>query len=461
MNVNFNEKTRMLEVEYKFREVEQANLFRNIYPYSQVPKLVFNHRIVPMNIPEKLFITDTTFRDGQQSRSPYTTGQICRIYDLLSRLDNGSGIINKSEFFIYSKKDKEAIIKCSEKGHRFPKITSWIRARKEDFDMAKELDIEETGILVSCSDYHIFKKLNMNRSQAIDAYLRVINDTLDAGIIPRCHLEDITRADFYGFVLPFVKKLMELSSQSGTPIKIRACDTLGLGVSIPGIALPRSVPQIIYGLINYSGVPSEWLEWHGHNDFYKAVTNSTSAWLYGASMVNASLLGIGERTGNCPLEAMVMEYTQLRGNSGGMDLQVITEIAEYFENELDYEIPPRTPFVGRAFNATRAGIHADGLLKDEEIYNIFNTSKILGRPPQVVIDAHSGLAGIAMWVNNYFDLAGKRKIDKKDGRIARIKEWIDGEYGKGRITVISDVEMEQLVSQYMPGLLKLRESRVE
>jgi isopropylmalate/homocitrate/citramalate synthase len=423
--------------------------------------MVFNHRRVPFNIPEKLFITDTTFRDGQQSRSPYTTEQICKIYDLLHKMDNGSGIINKSEFFIYSKKDKEAIIKCSEKGYDFPKITSWIRAKKEDFEIVKELEIKETGILVSCSDYHIFKKLKMNRKQAIEAYLKVINETLEEGIVPRCHLEDITRADFYGFVLPFVKQLMDLSKEADIPIKIRACDTLGLGVAIPGVALPRSVPQIIYGLVNYSGVPSEWLEWHGHNDFYRAVSNSTAAWMYGAAMINTSLLGIGERTGNCPLEAMVIEYAQLRGDTGGMDLRAITEISEFFENELDYEIPPRTPFVGRAFNATRAGIHADGLLKDEEIYNIFDTSKILGRPPKVVIDAHSGLAGIAIWINNYYDLVGDRKIDKKDDRIKKIKEWIDNEYEQGRITVISDVEMEQLVGEFAPNLLKLRESRVE
>jgi isopropylmalate/homocitrate/citramalate synthase len=348
-----------------------------------------------------------------------------------------------------------------EKGYDFPQVTAWIRAKKEDFQLVKDIGIKETGILVSCSDYHIFKKLKMNRSQAMSMYLEIVSSALDAGIIPRCHLEDITRADFYGFVLPFVNKLMELSKEAKMPVKIRACDTLGLGVSIPGVALPRSVPQIIYGLINYGEVPSEWVEWHGHNDFYKAVSNSTAAWLYGAGAINTSLLGIGERTGNTPLEAMVMEYTQLRGTSDGMDLKVITEIAEYFENELNYEIPPRTPFVGRAFNATRAGIHADGLLKNEEIYNIFDTATILGRPPVIMIDAHSGAAGIAGWLNNYFSLKGDDRIDKRDERIAKIKEWIDTEYAGGRTTVIGDSEMEWLAKQHFPKLLSLRQSRVE
>lgn len=387
--------------------------------------------------------------------------EISKLFDLLHKLDNGSGIIKQSEFFLYSKVDREAVAKCMEKGYDYPQITSWIRAKKEDFQLAKDMGIKETGILVSCSDYHIFKKLKMNRTQAMEQYLGIVSSALEAGIIPRCHLEDITRSDFYGFVLPFVNKLMGLSKQANMPVKIRACDTMGLGVSIPGVAMPRSVPQIIYGLVNYAEVPSEWLEWHGHNDFYRAVTNSTTAWLYGAANVNTSLLGIGERTGNTPLESMVMEYVQLRGDSGGMDLRVITEIAEFFENKLNYEIPPRTPFVGRAFNATRAGIHADGLLKDEEIYNIFDTTKILGRPPVVVVDKHSGLAGVAAWLNNYFMLKGDKAIDKKNQKVAKIKARIDNEYENGRTTVMSDAEMEQLAKEYFPELLSLRQSRVE
>ncbi|NLI37973.1 MAG: 2-isopropylmalate synthase [Clostridiaceae bacterium] len=461
MNVKFNQKSKMMEIEFQFRDVKDPNLFRNIYPYNEVPRLVFNHRIVPMNIPEKLYITDTTFRDGQQSRSPYTVEEISKLFDLLHKLDNGSGIIKQSEFFLYSKVDREAVEKCMEKGYDFPQITAWIRAKKEDFQLVKDMGIKETGILVSCSDYHIFKKLKKDRVQAMEQYLGIVSSALEAGIVPRCHFEDITRADFYGFVLPFVNKLMELSKQAKMPVKVRACDTLGLGVSIPGVVLPRSVPQIIYGLVNYGELPSEWLEWHGHNDFYRAVTNSTTAWLYGAANVNTSLLGIGERTGNTPLEAMVMEYVQLRGDSGGMDLRVITEIAEFFENELNYEIPPRTPFAGRAFNATRAGIHADGLLKDEEIYNIFDTTKILGRPPVVVVDKHSGLAGVAAWLNNYFMLKGDKAIDKRDEKVARIKAWIDKEYENGRTTALGDAEMEQLAKEYFPELLSLRQSRVE
>jgi isopropylmalate/homocitrate/citramalate synthase len=454
----FNKKTNTLEqslYRYGLQDVPSPNLYREIFSYDEIPKCAFNHRRVPMFPADEIWITDTTFRDGQQSREPYTVEQIVTLYKMLHRLGGPKGIIRQCEFFLYSDRDKEAVYKCQELGYEYPEVTSWIRATKSDFQLAKEMGVRESGILVSCSDYHIFKKLNMTRKQALDHYLGIIKSAIEVGIRPRCHFEDITRADFYGFVVPFALELRRLSEESGVPIKIRACDTLGLGVPYPGVALPRSVPGIIYGLRHYAGFPSELIEWHGHNDFYKAVVNSAAAWLYGASAVNCSLLGIGERTGNTPLEAMIIEYAQLRGTTDGMDTTVITEIAEYYEKELGYEIPPRTPFVGRNFNVTQAGIHADGLMKDEEIYNIFNTEKLLNRPVGVAINQTSGTAGIAHWINSHFRLTGDRKVSKRDEKVLRLKEWVDEQYRNGRVTCISDQELEKAIRDLVPEILDM------
>ncbi|MBQ7896977.1 MAG: 2-isopropylmalate synthase, partial [Clostridia bacterium] len=337
---------------------------------------------------------------------------------------------------------------CMNLGLKFPEITTWIRASLNDFKLIRDMGIKETGILVSCSDYHIFKKLGMTRGQALEHYKKTISAALELGIKPRCHFEDITRADFYGFVLPFVNELQKMSRDSGIPIKIRACDTMGYGVPFSEVALPRSVPGIIYGLKHYADVPSEMIEWHGHNDFYKGVANATCAWLYGACSVNCSMLGIGERTGNVPLEAMVMEYASLRGTLDGMDTTVITEIADFFKNDIGYTIHENTPFVGANFNSTRAGIHADGLIKDEEIYNIFDTATLLNRPAQVTVSNTSGLAGIAYWLNAHYNLKGEAALTKKDDMVLYIKAWVDEQYNGGRQTVISTEEMEMLVMEY-------------
>jgi len=455
--VFMNRQNNLLQLEehlYPLVDVTQPNVFRNLFPYDEVPKIAFNDRIVPHNFPEEIWITDTTFRDGQQSRAPYTTEQIVTIYDYLHRLGGPKGIIRQSEFFLYSKKDRDAVYRCMERGYEFPEVTSWIRASKKDFELVKEIGMKETGILVSCSDYHIFYKMKMTRREALNHYLSVVRECLETGIAPRCHFEDITRSDIHGFVIPFCMELMKLSEEYKIPVKIRACDTMGYGVNFSGAVIPRSVQGIIYGLLAHGGVPSELIEWHGHNDFYKAVTNSTTAWLYGACGVNCSLFGIGERTGNTPLEAMVFEYAQLKGTLDGMDTTVITELAEYFTKEIGYKIPPRTPFVGKNFNVTRAGIHADGLLKNEEIYNIFDTEKFLNRPVLVSVSNTSGLAGIAHWINTYFKLKGADAVDKSDPVVIKVKEWVDEEYESGRVTVITDDELIAVIDKVKAGLSK-------
>jgi isopropylmalate/homocitrate/citramalate synthase len=450
----YNKEKRMLEPEeylFELQDVEEPNLLRDTFTYKDIPKISFNGTVVPMNPPENIFITDTTFRDGQQAVPPFTVKQIVDLFELMHRLGGPNGMIRQTEFFLYSEKDREAVRKCQEKGYKFPIITSWIRATKSDFKLVKEMNIAETGILTSCSDYHIFLKLKKNRRQALDMYLDIVKAALDEGIRPRCHFEDITRADFYGFVVPFARELMKLSKQYNIPIKVRACDTLGFGVAYPGCAMPRNVNGIMYGLTHHAGVPSEWLEWHGHNDFYRALTNATFAWLYGCSGANGTLLGIGERTGNTPIEALAIEYVALRGDNNGMDLAVITEIANYFKNELNYQIPSMQPLVGAHFNSTRAGIHADGLLKEQEIYNIFDTHSILNRPPEVAITDRAGLAGIAYNINTRHPAFkdGDKKIDKTHPGVIKINEEIIKQFDAGRVNALDDAELFELVEKYI------------
>ena len=448
--VQMNEKNNLLELEekmYPLADVDTPNVFRNLFPYDEIPKIAFNDRIVPHNMPKEIWITDTTFRDGQQSRAPYSTEQIVTIFDYMHRLGGPKGMIRASEFFLYSKKDRDAVYKCMERGYQFPEITSWIRASKKDFQLVKDLGMKETGILVSCSDYHIFYKLKMNRREAMNHYLSIVRECLETGISPRCHLEDITRADIYGYVIPFCLELMKLMEEYRIPIKVRACDTMGYGVNYPGAVIPRSVQGIIYGMNKHAGVPPHLLEWHGHNDFYKAVANSTTAWLYGCAGVNTSLFGIGERTGNTPLEAMVFEYAQLKGDLNGMDTRVITELAEYYAKEIGYKVPSRTPFVGENFNVTRAGIHADGLLKNEEIYNIFDTDKFLNRPVLCAVSNTSGLAGIAHWINTYYKLPENRHVNKNSELVRVIKNEVDAEYESGRVTVLTNDELVSMITQ--------------
>jgi len=433
-------------------DTQEPNLYRSIFPYDEVCRVEFDNKYVSVDPPEEIFITDTTFRDGQQARPPYTVEQVVDLFEMIHKLGGPNGVIRQSEFFLYSEKDKGAVQKCLERNYRYPEITGWIRAVKEDFRLVKEMGLKETGILTSVSDYHIFLKLKKNRRVVLREYLSIVSAALDLGIIPRCHFEDITRADIYGFCVPFAQDIMRLSEEAKLPVKIRLCDTLGYGVPYSGASLPRCVPKIVRAMIDDAGVPSECLEWHGHNDFHKGFINATTAWLYGCAAANGTVLGFGERTGNPPIEGLIIEYISLMGHSNGVDTTMITEIRNYFERVIGVSIPPNMPLVGANFNATSAGIHADGILKNEEIYNIFNTAKILNRPISISINDKSGLAGIAQWINSHFALTGKDRIEKAHPGVARINRWVTKQYEEGRTTSVSDQEMEKATRKYLPEI---------
>jgi isopropylmalate/homocitrate/citramalate synthase len=444
-------------------DANKPNLLEDTYPYSLPPLIRFEGPVVE-NIDgnavefdfgavkdRDILISDTTFRDGQQARPPYTIDQMVHIYDLLSRLSGPNGVIRQTEFFLYTKNDRETLDKCRSLGHKYPECTGWIRAVKGDFRLVKEAGLKETGMLTSCSDYHIFQKLKFrSRAECMDSYCEVVEAAFEAGVRPRCHLEDLTRADIDGFVLPFVERLMEMSSQVPEELtaKIRLCDTMGFGVSYPGVELPRSIPKLIYKLNQECGVPSDRLEWHGHNDFHKVHTNGGTAWLYGCDVVNTTLFGFGERTGNPPLESAIFEYIALKGDLCEIDTMVITELADYMRS-IGLPIPDNYPFVGRSFNTTRAGIHADGLRRAEQIYNIFDTEKLLDRPPRVAITDKSGTDGVVHWVNEFFGLKGEDRINKI--KIHKIARWVIDQYDEhGRLTAISDQELEAKVKELMP-----------
>ena len=424
---------------------EGPDYFRDAFPYIMPPLVQFEREPVPLDPPDRIWITDTTFRDGQQSRAPYTVEQIAHLYELLHRLGGPGGMIRQSEFFLYTKKDREAVERCQELGYRFPEITGWIRGTMADYQLVRAAGLKETGILTSISDYHIFKKLNSTREAVVAGYLEVVDAALADGVVPRCHIEDSTRADFHGVVLPFVQALMERGRQAGIQVKVRYPDTMGVGVPDPHAALPRGIPRLTHLLKTEGGVPSGALEFHGQNDLNAIIPNAVAAWLYGASSNNGTLLGIGERSGNTPIEALVFWLIGLTGEPHGMDTTVISEIADYYR-EIGEVVDQRLPFVGDNFNVTRAGIHADGMIKDEEIYNPFDTTRLLNRPPGVAITDKSGAAGLLMWMQKHrpSEAAG---LEKRDPRLMRMLDLVMREYDDGRVTSLADEEVHRLVDE--------------
>ncbi len=305
-------------------------------------------------------------------------------------------------------------------------------------------------MLCSISDYHIYFKLGMDRRKVIEKYLSVISKALSKNVSLKVALEDVTRADVRNVVIPFIRKVQELSEEYSSPIIIKLADTLGVGLPFSEIPLPRGIPKLIRTIINETPMDGANLEFHGHNDFHLVVANHISAWLNGATYSNCTLFGVGERAGNCPLEAMLIVYKELLGPNADVDLTPIKEAAELFRR-LGFNIPDHYPLVGDNAFRTLAGIHIDGILKNPEIYLPFDPETVLGIKPRVAINPYSGRAGIIYWITNNLNL--QTDHIKSDERINMIYSEILKMFENGRKHTISDMEMYQLISKYMPELL--------
>ena len=209
------------------------------FPRKDFPKYAWDAR--PATLPPEAWTTETTHRDGQQGGVPLTPEQGLRIYDILCRFTRGSGAIRQAEFFVYSAADREMLRGALERYRGGAPIepTTWIRASVKDVELIRSLGVRETGMLASASDYHTFHKFKpAGRASAARAYLDAVKMTLDAGIRPRLHLEDATRAPLE-FIAALVEHAQALAAPYGPELrpKFRVCDTMGVGLPYDDVAV--------------------------------------------------------------------------------------------------------------------------------------------------------------------------------------------------------------------------------
>jgi len=430
-------------------EVHDIQLYRDLFPFTDVPRIQLIGSGGDFKHLSKIFITDTTLRDGQQGWRNFTFDECIKLFEVISEL-SGDGVITTSEFFLYTEKDRRVVRTLLDYNFRYPKIIGWIRASRDDLRLVLESGLDETIILTSISDYHIYFKLGLTRESAISKYLSVVEDALRNGISVKCALEDITRADLRRTVIPFIRSLMRLSERYSIPIRIKLSDTLGLGLPFPDVPPPRGIPALIKTIINEGGVQGEYLEFHGHNDFGLVVANHLAAWIYGAAGSNCTLLGIGERSGNCPLEVMLVHYAGIRGDKR-VNLRAIRKVINIF-TEMGFRIPEFQPIVGENAFKTKAGIHVDGLIKNPEVYLPYDPNLLLGIPYTVSITPYSGRSAVAYWINTYFNLSGEEAVSKDDPRVDTIYREIQQLFSNGRSSELSNEEMLIFVKKYFPEL---------
>lgn len=417
---------------------QQPEYFHDSFPSDDFPHYVWTER--PASLPASVWTTETTHRDGQQGGLPLSTEQSLAIYDLHCLFTGRSGAIRQAEFFVYHSSDRSALLGALERHASGAPIepTTWIRASRADVALIKTLGVRETGMLASASDYHTFHKFKPGgRVQAAGTYLDAVQMALDAGIRPRLHLEDATRAPL-DFMQAFVLSALDLARPYGPELrpKFRICDTLGLGLPYDDVELPRSIPRLVRAL-RALGLRAEDLEFHPHNDTWLIVANCLAAVREGCAVINGTCLGKGERTGNAPLEAVLMHLIGMNYfQHCRPDFSVLNQLAEMYAS-LGEALPPKYPLYGRDAHRTRAGIHADGLNKFWWMYAPFDVPALLGRPLEVSLTKDSGLAGLVFLIRQHTGL----QVPRDDARLQALHAWLQGEFDAGRQT---SVEWEEI-----------------
>ncbi|MEB3861584.1 MAG: 2-isopropylmalate synthase [Desulfurococcales archaeon] len=356
----------------------------------------------------RLMVTDTTLRDGMQGWRSLKAEEGLRLYNLIARLGS---IVESTELFLYTEEQRRLYREIRDQGSG-PRPVGWIRATISDARLAVEARVEETVALASVGPLHISRKLGVSWSRAREKYLEAIQLLAGSGIGIRLALEDVTRAP-WTVIEDLVTRALRIAEAEGVSFRVKLSDTLGLGLPFPGAPLPRGVPALVESLRGIGLEPGQ-IEFHGHNDLGLVVANHLAAWLYGATYSNCTLLGIGERAGNCPLEVMLLHYASITGRLEDVNLRVLPRIVEELE-AMGYRVPEHQPVVGRnAFN-TRAGIHVDGLLKDPRIYLPYHPG-IVGRRATVEVDSLSGRSGVYLLLRSL----GYRVEGKRDPRVERV-----------------------------------------
>ncbi|MBA3826293.1 MAG: pyruvate carboxyltransferase [Ktedonobacterales bacterium] len=425
-------------------EPQEPEYFPATFPHHAFPQYDWTER--PANLPVAAWTTETTHRDGQQGGLPLTVEQSLAIYDIQCRFTAQSGAIRQAEFFAYRPSDRAALEGALERYQAGAPVepTTWIRATAKDVALIRSLGVRETGMLASASDYHTFHKFTPGgRNQAAETYLEAVRLTLEAGIRPRLHLEDATRAPT-DFLQPFVAAVLAVAAPYGDALrpKFRVCDTLGLGLPYEDVALPRSVPRLI-GLLRSLGVASADLEFHPHNDTWLVVANCLAAIRAGCSVINGTLLGKGERTGNAPLEGVLLHLLGMGYFPEAQpDFTALNALVDLYA-QMGEAVPPKYPLYGRDAHRTRAGVHADGLNKFWWMYAPFNVPELLGRPLEVSLTKESGVAGIIFLIHQHLG----QMLPKDDPRVQTISAWLANEFDHGRQTSVEWEEIAPIIEE--------------
>lgn len=324
--------------------------------------------------PRSIIIDDTTLRDGEQS-----AGVVFSLEEKLTIAQQLSAMgVPELEIGIPAMGEQEREEIKSIVALNLPSnLLVWSRMRSDDLKHCVGLGVGMVDLSISASDQHIQHKLKQSRSWVLATIERCVKTAIDAGMQVCVGAEDASRADS-----DFLAQMAETAQKAGAS-RIRFADTVG-------IMEPFGVLDAIRKLRSVTDMA---IEMHAHDDLGLATANTLAAAVAGATHVNTTINGLGERAGNAALEEVVVGLKQLYNIDTGIDLRNFTALSHQVATASGDTIGSRKSLIGRDVFSHEAGIHVDGLLKDPNNYQGVDPA-LVGRNHQLVLGKHSGSQGV-------------------------------------------------------------------
>ena len=315
-------------------------------------------------------VCDTTLRDGEQTAGIVFSNM--EKYRIAQLLDN-AGVQQIESGIPTMGADEKKAVRHIARMKLNASILGWNRANIADIDTSIDCDVDSVAISMSSSDIHIEHKLKKSREWVLEQVSQSVEHAKAHGLYISCNAEDASRAD-----LNFLVQFAQTAKDAGAD-RLRYCDTIG-----------REDPFTCYDrvkhIIDKVGID---IEMHTHNDFGMATANCIAGVRAGARFLSTTVMGIGERSGNTPLEEAVMACKHLFNMDTGIEPLKLKPLAEFVSMASGREIYVSKPFLGANCFAHEAGIHADGIIKDAKNYEPYEPEE-MGLERKIVIGKHSG-----------------------------------------------------------------------